>query len=512
MTKPRSVWELKPVLRLVVVCLSAIAQITLLAVLVLWLRQNAFYIFLSLEAAGFAGALSLADGRKNASGTTAWIIIILVLPGFGLLLYVLWGRAGRKGKKSRRISAAIERGRGGLRQDPAVLGQLAQAYPLQRNISVYLGREGYPLYRNTACVYFPLGELQFEAMLSDLASAGRFIFLEYFIVSDGSLWERTSRILCQKARQGVEVRLMYDDFGSLMTFTDDMKRRLAAAGVKVLGFNPMHKYLSGLYLNYRNHQKITVIDADIGYTGGTNLADEYANLYARHGHWKDTCIRLEGDAVEGLTAQFLQMWEGESGQLQALDPYRPTRPVAASGFFQPFADGPANNPNNPAEAVYRQMIANARDYVYITTPYLVIDGFMTEALRMAAQSGVDVRIVTPSIYDHWYVHQVTRSNYAVLMASGVKIYEYTPGYIHSKTILSDGEHAVTGSINMDYRSFNIDYENGVWICGAPVLKEIRRDMDAVFQASRLIDPEQWNKRPWAAKALESVLRIFAPLF
>ncbi|HEY8392532.1 MAG TPA: cardiolipin synthase [Capillibacterium sp.] len=500
------------IIRLIVVGLVVLAQICLLALVVRRLKANALILYIFLELMGLVTILWLIGNNRNSSYAVVWVVIILILPVFGFLLYLLWGRGATKGKKSKTIQEALVRGGQYLQPEPAVYEELQKRYPWRKRMAGFLLREGFPLYQNTRCRYFPLGELQFEQMLQDLEMAERFIFIEYFIIAEGRLWDRIHEVLRRKASQGVEVRILFDDFGSIITLPKRLLYQLRKEQIQVRAFNPVHRYISRLYINFRNHQKIVVIDGNIGYTGGTNLADEYANLYPRHGHWKDTAIRLEGEAVWSLTVTFLQMWEAESRVPEDYRNYRPTVKVNGDGFFQPFSDGPVNNPHNPAETIYRQVISNAKDYVYITTPYLVIDNSMLDTLCTVAKAGTDVLIITPKIYDHWYVHLVTRSNYGRLIEAGVRIYEYTPGYIHAKTILSDDDQAIIGTINMDYRSFNLQFENGVWICGAPVLQEIKRDLLATMAVSEEIDYNVWQRRPWTVKILENVLRIFAPLF
>ncbi|NLW60605.1 MAG: cardiolipin synthase [Firmicutes bacterium] len=499
------------IIRLVFVGLLILAQIFLVALVVRHLKHNTVYLYLLLEAFSLVAILWLLNNSGNSSYAVVWLVVILLLPVFGFLLYLLWGWAAPRSRKSRRTQQALRRGIQFLKHDPEVYAELEQAHPWRKRMAGFLIREGFPLYKNTRCQYYPLGELQFEQMIRDLEKAERFIFIEYYILAQGRLWERIYEVLRRKARQGVEVRILYDDLGSIITLPNNFMAQLKNEGIQALAFNPVHRYVSRLYINYRNHQKIVVIDGNIGYTGGTNLADEYANLYPKYGHWKDTAIRLEGEAVWSLTVTFLQMWEAESREKDDYLKYRPSVNITGDGFYQPFADSPVNNPNNPAETMYRQLIANAREYVYITTPYLIIDDTMAETLCTAAKSGVDVRIITPKITDHWYVHIVTRSNYGRLLKAGVRIYEYSPGYIHAKTIISDDDHAVTGSINMDYRSFNLQFENGVWICGAPVLKAIKEDILATFAVSEEIDLAAWQRRSWLVKSLEGVFRLFAPL-
>ncbi|GHU78844.1 cardiolipin synthase [Clostridia bacterium] len=503
------------ILRMVLVGIIVLVLLGLLGAAVIVLREDIFWLFVVLEIAGVSEVLVLVSEKHNPAFTLAWVIIILSLPVFGYFLFLFWGRSGARGIKSGRMRAKIKEGFALLPKNPDISAELGRAFPEQEKLSAYLVKEGFPVYRNTSCKYYPLGELQFADMLRDLQGARGFIFMEYFIVASGQLWDSVHTVLRQKAAEGVEVRLMYDDLGSISVLPPAIKTELEGEGIRVQSFNPVHKHISRLMLNYRNHQKIVVIDGEIAYTGGTNLADEYANLYDRFGHWKDTAVRLAGDAVWGLTVTFLQMWRIEDiGKKEDYEAYRPggrERPKAEPGFFQPFNDGPVNHPHNPAEAVYRQMAYYSKKYLYIATPYLVIDDALTDALSLAADSGVDVRVITPKKWDKWTVHMVTRANYGKLMQAGIRIYEYTPGFIHAKTVLSDDVHCVTGSINLDYRSLYLDFENGVWICGAPVIQDIRRDMDETIAASEEIFYGDWKARPVPTRLMEFMLKVFAPL-
>ncbi len=503
--------KISGILRISLAAVVILLQLFLVFFLARTLMYQAIYAYIIIEMAAVLEIIRMVSKNKNSSYTIAWIIIIFLLPVSGHILYILWGRSDTNGRRNRRTLAAINRGNTFLFQDEAVREELGKEHPYRHRISAYLERKHFPVYQKTQCRYFPLGEHQFDAMIQDMEKAERFIFLEYFILNDGILWDRILEVLILKASRGVEVRLMFDDLGSIVTAPDNLIKTLQSYGIQAIRFNPVHKWISNLYINYRNHQKITVIDGIIGYTGGTNIADEYANLDQKYGHWKDTAIRLEGDAVWSLTVTFLQMWEAETREEEDYGRFRSifTGAVEDHGFFQPFTDGPVNNPDNPAEVLYRNMISGAEDYVYITTPYLVINNTMTEILCTAAQGGIDVRIITPKIPDHWYVHMVTRSNYRELLEAGVRIYEYTPGYIHAKTVISDDEHAVIGSINMDFRSFYVHFENAVWICGDDVLKDIKADMLEIFAISEEINLEEWNHRPWYIKPAESLLRIFA---
>lgn len=500
-------------LRLFIVIIAVVLQLSIIFALVSLLMTRAIYVYFIFEAIALLDVVFLVSKQNNSSFRTAWLIVIFALPVMGYVLYIFWGRGTAAGRSGGRIKASIARGVEFLEKDAGVYAEIGAGHPTRKRIAGYLGRKDFPLYKNTECKYYPLGELQFEAMIKDIENARKFIFLEYFILNSGKLWDRFKDVLIRKASQGVEVKILFDDLGSIATAPDNLVKTLARHGIEAKRFNPVHRYISRLYINYRNHQKIAVIDGAAGYVGGTNLADEYANIYPRRGHWKDTAIRLEGDAVWSLTVTFIQMWESESAEKLDYDAYRPEcGREGGRGFYQPFTDGPANNPDNPAEAMYRMIINNAKEYVYITTPYLVIDDTMTEALQTAATGGTDVRIITPKTGDQWYVHMVTRSNYGKLLKAGVRIYEYSPGFMHAKTIISDDDHAVTGSINMDYRSFYLHFENGVWICGAPVLKEIKKDILETFEVCEEILLGDWLSRPLRVKIIQTVLNLFAVLF
>ncbi len=499
-------------MRVIIVFLALIAQVVLLVYIVGLLKQNAIYLYFFLEIAGAATIMIIVANDRNSSYTIFWLIVMAILPVVGYLLFLFWGTTGFNSMESKKIRHNIRYSMDFLEQDPDVYDDFLVDHPTRRRLGTYLANNGYPVYRNTRCSYYPVGELQFEQLISDLEQARKFIFLEYYIISEGELWDRIQDILIKKAKEGVEIRIMLDDFGSLRNLSDNFTKELRQEGIQAVRFNPVHVNVFTLLINYRNHQKIAIIDGNIGYTGGTNIADEYANIIRRLGHWKDCAIRLDGDAVWGLTVTFLQMWDAVNDSQSNYCHYKPDPQCDGIGYYQPFADSPVNNPINPAAETYTQIIANAHQYVYITTPYLVVDNAMKDILCMAAKGGIDVRIVTPRIWDHWYVHMVTQSNYDDLLSGGVRIYEYTPGFIHSKIILSDDDNAVIGSINMDYRSFFLHFENAVWICGSPALQEIKNDLLHIFSVCQEIDLDTWRKRPLHIKVLQGFLRVFAPLF
>jgi cardiolipin synthase len=286
---------------------------------------------------------------------------------------------------------------------------------------------------------------------------------------------------------------------------------MQARGIEMVTFNPIHKDVARLSFNYRNHKKITVIDGNIAYTGGFNLADEYANYITRFGHWKDTGVRLYGAGVYSFTCFFINMWEVVTKKKIDYKNYFPTVNVIEEGFVQPFMGGPHRNPHNPTEGAYSRMITKARDYIYITTPYLVLDQRMLEDLTGAAMSGVDVRIIVPHIYDKWYVYMVNISNYGKLMAAGVRVYEYTPGFIHAKNVIADDECAICGTINTDYRSFYLHYECGVFLSEVSAIMDMKEDFLRTLDKCTEMDLYTWSKRPIGQKVIQSTLKILSPM-
>jgi len=514
-----------------------------------YLRNQAVEVYYFISMASIVTVAYILV-RRNDPYASVWILLILIIPVYGLFLYLFFGRSDIIGTRNRDFRASIARGQTFLVKDPDVYAGLGREYPHRKRIAGYLGRKNQPLYANTGCEYYALGDQQFEKMLEDMENAERFIFLEYFIIRGGVLWDRMRDILIRKADQGVEIRVMVDDIGCVLSMTRKMENELRAHNIQLKRFNNIHGFFSRYYFNYRNHRKIAVIDGYISHTGGTNISDEYINAYPRFGHWKDNAVRLEGDAVWGVTVSFLQMWDGETKTVSDYGRYRPaaqagqsgqaaeaaetgaasaqagTQPAAAAdtpahaaaaaaprqGYFQPFFDGPKIDADNIAKDIYKTFIYNAKNYVYITTPYLVLDAAMFDALCTAAKGGTDVRVVAPKIWDKWFVHMVTLSNYKALLEAGVRVYEYTPGFMHAKTILSDDDHAIIGTINMDYRSFYLHYENGVWICGAPAIDAIKQDLMHTFDVSEEILLEDWRRIPLYEKCLQRIMRLFSVVF
>ena len=327
------------------------------------------------------------------------------------------------------------------------------------------------------------------------------------------MWSEILAVLEEKVRQGVDVRLLYDDMGPIMLLPPGFRRHVEALGIRCCVFNPFIPVLS-VRMNNRDHRKICVIDGHTGITGGINIGDEYINDYPKHGHWKDTSILLRGEAVWSLTVMFLTMWDYVSGDVEDYEQYRPAvhRGAASAddGVVQPYTDSPLDG-EPVGQTVYLNMISKAERYVYITTPYLIIDSEMTSALSNAAKAGVDVRIITPHMGDKWFVHAVTRSNYEALVETGVKIYEYTPGFIHAKTFVADDEYAVVGTINLDYRSLFLHFECGAWLWRTKTVRDIREDFEKTLGMCEEITLAKCRAVKWYRRFGRSILRVFAPL-
>lgn len=465
----------------------------------------------------FCFALSLLTvfwivGTKSDAGyKIAWIIPILAVPIFGGLIYLMFGG----NKLSRRVRRKM---RGMESRMVEVLGPDFQSSMLSDmgedavHQAHYLEHTAYcPVYGNTATEYYPEGELCFPRMVEALQRAEKYIFIEYFIIEEGKMWDTILDILKEKAAAGVDVRLMYDDIGCMFTlprqYAQDLEKK---TGVKCCVFNPFVPVLS-VRLNNRDHRKIMVVDGKVAFTGGINLADEYINAKVRFGHWKDSAIRLTGDAAWSMAVMFLTLWDYIRDVEEDYGSFRPRHAaVAAQGWVQPYTDNPLDG-EAVGQTVYLNLISKAKQYVYITTPYLVIDDTVSTTLCNAAKSGVDVRITTPHIPDKKMVFELTRSHYQPLLEAGVRVYEYTPGFMHAKNFAVDDKYGTVGSINMDYRSLFLHFENGVWLCGDPSVKAIRQDFVSTLERCEEITLDWCKELPWYRRAFRSVLRIFAPL-
>ena len=499
-------------LRIALAAALLAVQVLFVVLTTRYLKDHFALIYGALEGIALITALYIYNKPGDLSYRVAWIIPILFVPVVGLILYLLWGGDTQRKRLQRQTAPKLPpeepeslRNRSALNAD-----RLQRALPGWSRVYQYLSSRGFYLYQNTKAVYLPEGALLLEDILGRIKAAERFIFMEYFILAEGKLWDRMSAALCERARSGVEVKIIFDDFGNIKRFSAESLQTLRDAGVEVIVFNPVHEYVNRLYFNYRDHRKITVIDGETAYTGGVNIADEYANLIDRFGYWKDSGIRLEGEGVWGLTAAFLNMWSFLGGELhEERDYYRPHTSPASDGFCQPFLDGPQNNPDNPAEDTFLQLIGSARRFLYITTPYFIPDENIMRALCIAGDGGVDVRLMLPGTPDHWYADAVADSYIGELLEHHVKVYRYTPGFLHAKSIMVDREAAFVGSVNFDYRSFELHYECGVMLYGASAIESLLEDMDGILDKSHAVTPEEWAHRGLLRRMFGSMCLLMA---
>ncbi len=507
--------------RLITIVLIFVMQACFLVASLYFLNIFAISFYILFQALGTINAIRVMATDQNPSYKIAWISMILAIPFLGLVFYGIWGGA-RNPKRIKKIVPLLEETQIPSHENGnTVFDVLAKQYPSQAQVSQFLSLSGFPVYNRTKTEYYDLGDTFFPALLESVREAKKFILLEFFIISKGQMWDELYAALCERAAAGVEVRVLYDDLGSMTTLSRDFAPKMSRKNLEVAVFNPVKPLLANFHINYRNHQKICIIDGTIGYTGGVNVADEYINLVDAFGHWKDSGIKLEGDGVRSMTVMFLQMWEyaqrkGKNKEAIDIKDYFPAEDrlqafAQATGFVQPVCDGPLDANNNLMEYLYIKMINSAQKYIYITTPYLVLDNEMVTALRIAALSGVDVRIMTPGVPDKKYVYALTRSFYGTLLKAGVRIFEYEPGFLHAKNVVSDDLTSLVGTVNMDFRSFYMHFENAVWTCGTPIIAELRDDFLQTQDLCREITYDAWKKRPWWYKVIQAVLNVFAPM-
>ena len=491
--------------------LTVLAQIATTLLLTHFLQEKASYVYALLELAGAIVAIGVYQRPGSPSYKLVWMCLLMVLPVAGMLLFFLWGGAQQAKRQSLKSVPPIPQRESQRMASDANLSRLRRQSPAWGRLAGYLQKKGFFLYRNTDARYFPDGAAFFDDLVAHLAQAEHYIFMEYYILAEGQVWNRVFSVLKERAAAGVEVHIIFDDFGNLTRLTDDTLQKIQNAGIEVEVFNPVHRYVNRIYFNYRDHRKITVIDGRVAYTGGINIADEYANLIERFGHWKDTGVRIEGEGAWGFAVQFMQMWKMMGRTFANEDDYyrprqdEPERP----GFCQPFVDGPLNNPDNPIEETYLQLIASAKHMLYLTTPYYAVEESMQQALCIAADAGVDVRLLVPAIPDKKYAYMVAETYWGELLDHGVKIYKYTPGFLHAKSVLVDREVALVGSTNMDYRTFQLHYECAVLMYNMPVVEELLEDMDDIMSKSTLYTMAEWKKRPWLRRMFASLLRLGA---
>lgn len=496
--------------RMAIVSLLILAEISLLFYMLNRFNSVTEFYWISVVISVLT-TIWVIGNQSNPGYKIAWIVLIMTIPFFGGPLYVLIG-GNRLPKLLRKKLQQIDTTM--IRE----LGDVYNADALKRavggsagNMAHYIERVAHcPVYGNTDTEYFSSGEACFERMLEELNKAKNYIFLEYFIIQEGKMFNSILDILQCKVAEGLDVRILYDDIGCALTVPSNYKKKLEGMGIKCNVFNRFIPVVS-TKLNNRDHRKFCIIDGNVGFTGGLNLADEYINAVERYGHWKDSAIMLRGDAVWSMTVMFLTMWDFVSGREDTFEPFHP-KPVATigQGYVQPYTDSPWDD-EAVGQTVYINLIQKAEQYVYITTPYLIIDYAMQTALNAAANSGVDVRIITPHIPDKRFVFETTRAHYPPLLKAGVRIYEYTPGFMHAKNFSVDDRYGTVGSVNLDYRSMFLHFESGVFLCATPSIQDIKQDFLKTIEICEEITLEWCQNIPLYQRFFRAVLRIFAPL-
>lgn len=483
--------------------------------LVLWKFSYEFtFVNMAVRALAIIMVLIIVNKWGDPDNKISWTFLILLSPVLGLLLYLLFGHSNLVGWVRKKMETVDKEIAACNPSDKDVQERLKEQDVSVYNQSKYINDcAGFPLYQRTATNYYKCGEDMFPDMIAALESAEHYIFMEYFIIEEGDMFQKIIDILERKVKAGVEVRLIYDDVGSIGTLPPKYYRKLQAKGIKCAAFNPFRPVVS-VILNNRDHRKILVVDGTVGFTGGINLADEYINKKERFGYWKDTGLRIEGEGVWNLTRMFLEMWNCIVTSKEDYKRYLPsvyqTKPFENDGYVQPYGDSPLDH-ENVGQTVYLNIINRAKRYVYIFTPYLIIDNAMQTALCNAAKSGVDVRIVTPGIPDKKMVFLMTQSYYEPLLRDGVKIYEYTPGFIHAKSFVCDDEIATVGTINLDFRSLYLHFECGVWMYQSKAVMQVKEDCLETFACSKEIEPDFCRKRALPIRILQSIMRLFAPM-
>ena len=495
--------------RTTVVVLLLAAQFGLLFAGFYWLRDYTVYGGSML--AGLIVALIVVNRPRNPYIKITWILLIMLFPVFAVPFYFYvdadWGHRLVRA----RLEEIGQETAGLLPQGEEALRSLEEADPGAAGLASYLRRMGgFPVWRNSGADYYPIGEAAFSAILKELGQAKDFIFLEYFIIREGYMWGRILKVLERKAKAGVEVRVLYDGTCALFDLPYHYPRQLEELGIRCRMCAPLKPLVSTHY-NNRDHRKILVVDGRCAFTGGINLSDEYINRTHPHGYWKDTAIRSTGEAVKSFTLMFLQMWNAADRGMEDCTRYlAASAPAEAPCWIAPYGDSPFDD-ENVAEMVYMDILNRARRYVHIMTPYLIIDHEMVTALLFAAKRGVDVKLITPGRPDKKTVFALTRSYYRELIAGGVEIYEYEPGFVHAKSFVSDGVTAVTGSINLDYRSLYLHFECAALLHSVPAVGDIEADFQATLQKCRRITEEDCRRDRLSRRLTGWLLRPLAPL-
>ena len=474
-----------------------------------WLGQKLVWVETILRILSVFILINLVNNSKQISQDMFWIVTIIISPIFGTALYVLIGANLFMSNTYKNIINETKLASSFYSQDPNTYDESLKDYPNYEGQIKYISKgSNFPIYKNTASTYYSLGEEGFPEIIKEIKKAKDFIFIEFFIIEEGIMWNGVLEILEEKIKEGVEVRVMYDDVGSIMTLDADYAKSLEQKGIKCQSFNRINPVLN-VIINHRDHRKLLIIDGKVGFTGGFNFADEYINVKKRFGQWKDNVIMIKGEAVASMTLTFLTNWNSINKEDFNYNDFKSDHKEESDGYVIPYGDTPLDD-ELTGQYVYLNIINQAKKYLYITTPYLVINNEISNALILAAKRGVDVRIMTPGIPDKKLIYLITRSNYKVLLDGGVKIYEYNPGFLHSKIFIADDEIATVGTVNLDYRSLYLHFENGVILIGSKCIKDIKKDIINILSLCDEANEEKY-KLGLIKRFLVSILKLFSPM-
>ena len=486
-------------------------QAGLLVSVMVWFRDWHSHVMGGSALLTAIAVLVVLNSDLDPTAKLTWMVVMTVAPVFGALFYWYTRRDVGHQLLKRIMTERQAQSRRLIDQDPGVLRTLQEREPGAVGMARYVRRSGcFPVFDGTRSVYFPSGEQFFERLLTELEKAEKFIFLEYFIVDEGHMWDSILEILKRKAARGVDVRLMYDGTCEFTLLPRDYPKQLERFGIQCQVFAPLEPFVSTHY-NYRDHRKILVIDGHTAFTGGVNLADEYINRFEKYGHWKDTALMLQGPAVRSFTVMFLQLWSADQ---RTPDYHRflsaPVEKQDCAGFVMPYSDSPLDS-DRVGEQVYIDLLSRAKRYVHIMTPYLILDGQMESALCYAARRGVDVRIILPGIPDKKSAYHLAKTHFTALNNAGVKLYTYTPGFVHAKSFVVDDTEAVVGTINLDYRSLYHHFECAVYMHGTDAVADVEQDFAETQKQCRRVTRETIKSEKWTVKLAGFVLKTIAPL-
>lgn len=497
------------IIKLIILLIGIIIQIVVFLFLYSATNQLSNYGRIIFTVIQFLSVIYIIYKDQNAAYKIVWIILLMFLPIAGFVAYLLWGNNKSPKYIKEEINKNHNKTKKILPQYEEIINDIKNL-DRKKEVKFLINSATYPIYNNKNIEYLKIGEEYYERLLKDLKQAKEYILIEYFIISDGKMWKEIFEILKEKRKEGVKIYIIYDALGSLFKKPKDLKEQLEEANIDYLAFNPLTAFIRS-YINYRDHRKIVVIDGKVGYTGGINIGDEYINLTHRLGHWKDCGIRIEGEGIKSLISIFFSIWNMNKKTVNYENYINEIEKTSKEqGYVIPFSDNP-HNKINPMQNTYINIINNAQKYVCIMTPYLILDSETEQALINTSLSGINIKIITPSIPDKKLVNACTKSFYGKLLEAGIEIYEYKPGFIHSKVIISDDEVSIVGTANFDFRSFYLNYECGIWMYNTKEELNIKQDFEETLKQCEKIELKVWKKRKLDIRIIEALLRLISPL-